>query len=148
MFKPITIIAGVFLLGLTGIIGAWVYFVSGISATYPPIREYDYPKSFSRFKKSMDQLVLTDKKLSYKITAANGSNHYLTLKLTTDSNDFEYNIVYRKTDYWIKKDITEIGLVGAFDKNKIIGGYHYKDRGVKRLVEVFEKEFIDRLSKN
>ncbi len=147
MLKTIAVIVGVALLLF---IGVCTYFVVGISSVYPPIKSYEYPKSIHQLENSMTALAAANKNISFKNTAitgteARGYHYYFTVELKNAANDLEYKIVYDKANNWIKTNTTEIKLVGAFDKINKTGGYKYKDKGVKELATLFEKDFLYRL---
>jgi hypothetical protein len=146
MGKALTVIGVVFMLFC---MGTCAYFVAGVSSTFPPIRQYKYTRSFNQLKQGLDNLSLVNKNMFYKITDTTGDektghNYYVDIKLINHSDTILYNIVYQSTDYFFKKNITEIGVVGAFDIPHSQGGYGYGDgkNGVKELVLKFEKDVL------
>lgn len=54
MRKITVIVCGLILLGF---VGTCVYFVGGVSATYPPIKKYQYGASVSQFEKAFQHYV-------------------------------------------------------------------------------------------
>jgi hypothetical protein len=131
-------------------VGTCIYFVGGVSATYPPLKEYRYRGDFAQLKDDMDKLILVNENLSYIITDTTGNEkigrkYYVTVKSITNSSNIEYRFFYDKTDYWFKKDITEIGLVFVFDNIHKTGGYGYEQNAieVKNLIGKFELEVLN-----
>jgi hypothetical protein len=134
--------------------GTCIYFVAGVSSTFPPIKQYKYSRSFKQLKQDLDNLVSVNKNMLYKITDTTGDektghDYYLEVKLINNTDTILYQIAYQTTDYTFKKNIIEIGVIGAFDMVHDKGGYGYADgNGVKELLLKFEKEVLTPLYKS
>jgi len=131
-------------------IGACVYFVAGITAVSPPIKTYVYRKSITALKDGLKKIAISNKDLSYHagdITGdANiGYRYYINVYIKQANRDLQYTIFYDKTDYWFKKNTTQISLVMAYDRTNDLGGYSLKANGIDSLIKIFEQEIITNL---
>ncbi|MFD0750692.1 hypothetical protein ACFQZS_11095 [Mucilaginibacter calamicampi] len=138
--------------GLILCIGTCVYFVAGVSSTFPPIKTYDYKRNIDEFKSDMNKLAVSNKNILYRITDITGDSntgykYYFDIFIKEPKRNLQYHAFYDKTDYWFKDNKTEIGLVFAYDQTHSVGGYGVNATGIANLIKVFEKEIIYKLPK-
>ena len=149
MYKTFAVIIG---LAFVMLVGTCVYFVAGVSSTYPPLKEYGYSESFFQLKTRLDKLSLENNRMKYEITDTLGAENVgykyrITINLKRGFKDLEYQIFYGETDYWFKKNTTQIGLVFAYNRTDNTGGYGYEGNAeiTKSLVRIFEAEILENL---
>ncbi len=136
------------------VIGTCVYFVAGVSATYPPIRTYDYSGTIDNLKSDLEHLCHDNQNITFVVTDVTGGPeygttyaYYMTIKLKTTSTILEFSIVYDFTNYWFKKDKSQVALIMAYDTAHNLGGYSLKANGIKPFVQVFEHDVMAKLPK-
>lgn len=144
MLKVLYIIFGV---ALIMCIGTCLYFVAGVSATLPPIKQYDYEKNFNQFKSGMNEVVAANKNISYEITdttgdAKTGYRFYISVFIKEEKRTLEYHVYYDKTDFLFKKNKTQLCLIFAYDQTHRLGGYGIKAFGIDNLIRVFEQKVM------
>jgi hypothetical protein len=142
--KLIIIIGSV--LGLVIIISCFVHFVSGVSATYPAIKKYEYSGSFKQLMSNIRNYTSIDSNLSVKITdkvgtKKNGYATYVSIDIKGNPSDIEYSIECEESNSG-KLTKTTISLVEAYDKTHNTGGYNKEAKGIKPLVNNFDINFI------
>ena len=133
-------------------IGTCVYFVAGITTVSPPIKTYNYEKGIGKLKGELIKLSNSNKNITYRVIDITGNadvgfKYYMSVFIQEANRQLEYHFFYDKTDYWFKKDETQIGLVFAYDKTHNVGGYSSDANGVTSLLSVFETQVINRLHK-
>jgi hypothetical protein len=143
MLKTIIKVASV--LFIISFIGGCLYFVGGVSATYAPIKIYDYAGSKDKFETGIRNLTNDHKYISYKITDTVGTRedgyaYYSNITLNRSSNRIEYGVKYEMI-----KDKLEIRLVEAIDLTNLKGGYSKKAAGLDPLLKEFNLEILNRL---
>ncbi|WP_426669071.1 hypothetical protein ACPPVU_22965 [Mucilaginibacter sp. McL0603] len=141
MRKITAIVCGLILLGF---VGTCVYFVGGVSATYPPIKEYKFSGSIEQIGQFLQFFSESNPYLTYKISIRDSSNldvsyRDIEIKLKDSSKNFSYALVCEEND---DKSETIIKLVDAFNETNNIGGYSIESQGVKELLKHFESDFI------
>ncbi|TWR26550.1 hypothetical protein FPZ43_15465 [Mucilaginibacter pallidiroseus] len=119
-----------------------IYFVVGISDTFPPIRVYNCSGRVSEFEAGIDKISKTEKNITYKITDTVGSKDngfamHMTIIITSAKRSIEYNIKYESNDTQ-----TKLALIMANDWASKLGGYGIKADGMYELLSVFEKKII------
>jgi hypothetical protein len=125
--------------------GGCLYFVGGVSATFPPIRTYNYQGSPAQLVAGIKNLSHSDTGVSYEITSTVGSADiglatYMTVMFKTTKRNIEYELKYESED-----SHTKIGLIKAYDQEHNIGGYGIKATGMNEILKVFEKDFLEKL---
>ena len=133
---------------ILAVFGGWLYFVSMFSSVYPPIKEYKFKVSASTLRSTMINVLDNLEKYDYnfKDTVGNvskGYSYYINLKIKGQKMDDRFTFKFYSKK--LQPDISKIDLIGAFDNINKTGGYKLKDPDVKKLVEVFEMEFINKL---
>ncbi len=146
--KLIIIIGSI--LGLVIIISCFVHFVSGVSATYPPIKQYEYSGSFKQLMSNMHNYASVDSNLSVKITdkvgtEKNGYATYVSVDIKSNRSDIEYSIKCEENNSG-KLIKTTISLVQAYNKTQNTGGYSREAKGIKPLIDIFDVDFLTPLS--
>jgi hypothetical protein len=146
--KLIIVISSV--LGLGIIIFLFVHFVSGVSATYPFIKQYEYSGSFKQLMSNFNNYAATNSNLSVKITdkvgtEKNGYATYVSIEMKSNQNDIEYSIKCEE-DNSGKLTKTLINMVEAYDKTHNTGGYSKEAKGIEPLVNNFDVNFLMPLS--
>jgi len=144
MKHVIILISTILVIGL----GSCVYFVSQFSAVYPPIKEYKFQTKSADLRLAIIETLGNPEKFEYKFTdtvgtAQNGFAYYVDLRIKGQQMDYDYTFKYY--DKKGKSGISKIDLIGAFDKISKTGGYKTKDNDVPRLIDIFDKEFMNDL---
>src|ERR1700676_4229830 len=93
--KLIILVASI--LGLVIIISCFVHFVSGVSATFPPIKQYEYSGSFKQLMSNIHNYTSVDSNLRVKNTdkvgtKKNGYATYVSIDMKSKRSDIEYSI--------------------------------------------------------
>ncbi len=128
--------------------GACIYFVAGVSATYSSIATYDYSGNVDTLVRRLHKLTQQKKSLTFTPTDTTGTkekglNYYFKLNWITPAVDtIEYSIELSKTDYWFTKNKTVIELVEAINLTHLSGGYSQTAKGVRPLVDIFDKNIM------
>ena len=96
VLRPILIFFGII---IAIIICVFLYIVTQISATYPPIKEYNYSLSTDYLAKALKTISEKHPNISYKLTDITGSkedgkNYYMDIKIINVGTCYEYNIKY------------------------------------------------------
>lgn len=122
---------------LIGFIAIFIYFVTGVSATYPPIRKYSYSGT-------PDELIGGLRKYSSSIPD-------VTFKVTDTTGDvnnncaFYVSIAVRNVEFTLKceehysndEGNTLVMLVGIYDRIRNVGGYSRDAEEIDVLVDRF-----------
>jgi len=147
MLKPTVIIFGIVVIL---IIGLFIYPFLMISAVYPPLREYEYPVSALKLQSIIFETAQHDTSLLCNITDTTGAkgnfNYYMNIKLKKEGINYLFCINYNdKSKFWNNNQYSELGLVGVFDSTNHYGGYQMQDKGVEKLIDIFDKNFISQI---
>jgi hypothetical protein len=150
MKKAVIIFIGVC---LAGIMGTCIYFVAGVSATFPPIKTYDYPGRITELKSKLDSLCAVNHNISYVFTDTTGGPkyrntyaYYITVYDREPKATFEYAIKYSSTDYHFSDNKTTLSLIMAYDTIRHVGGYGIDAVGIKPLIINFDKNIMSYLT--
>ncbi len=150
MRKAIIIIIGLILMGSIGI---WVYFVAGVSSTFPPIKKYQFTGNVSQLLSGIKEYTAINPNVSLKITDTTGDKErgygiYFDVVEKRSTGDILYNLECEKDNDDGEPTKTLIKLIGVFNtKNYKIGGYGIKGNGVKDMVKDFDAGFLVNLQK-
>jgi len=126
-------------------IGIFIYFVSSISSTYPPIKEYGYTGTKTQFIISIREYADTDPKLTFKITDTTGNvNNDFAIYAIVEIGNIEYKL--RCEDSQSGKKKTTIKVISAYDVDNKVGGYTKDAQGVDALLKRFELEILTPLN--
>ena len=136
----------VFLLAVLIVIGFFIYFVAGVSSTYPPIKKYEYAGTINQLTTNIRNYASVNSDVSFKITdkvgsPQNGYATYGTIKTKGHGSDIEYSIKCEESNSGnlIK---TTISLVEAYDITRNVGGYSKEAKGIEPLVNNFDVNFL------
>jgi hypothetical protein len=144
--KKITLI--LFPIFLIGFIAAFIYFVTGITATSPPIKEYGYSGTAKHLISSFQQYAVTNPELTLRITDTTGNvNNGYAIFMTVEVKNMEFSLKVEEDNSSIKYKTT-IKLVLAYDKSHNVGGYSKDAEGVDDLVDIFDREILVPLKSN
>ena len=138
---------------LASIIGTCIYFVAGVSSTFPPIKEYEFSGSVDQLLAGIREYTILNPNAKLTITDTtggkeNGYGIYMDVELKKDTSLLLYNLECEKIDQNNNPPKTLIKLIGAFNKhNYKVGGYGIKGIGVKGMIDDFEIEFLMRLKR-
>ena len=126
-----------------------IYFVTGISAVYPPMKEYNFSLNVDELVKKIDNIDKDDSNLNFEIkdttgTTEKGFRYYANLYLKDNTTSYTFNLFYDQSD----KEHSKLGLVGAFDNSHKFGGYQNNSKDIQKLITIFESRFIDRINDN
>ena len=119
-----------------------VYFVGGISATTPPIRQYKFDGSAQEFRAGINKLHKSDTTIKFKDEETVGdevSRYAYRFKINQCENNAcnEYYVKYED-----EKTGSRISLISAFDEGYKLGGYGIKAVGIKPLLIQFETSIL------
>lgn len=132
-------------------LGKCIYFVAGMSATFPPIRIYEYQGDSVHFVNSIYHLTTICSEVSIKDTEKvgvreNGYALYMTIEDKIDTNNIEYGLKIEKSDK-DKPSPIKVSLTSLFDETRGLGGYGIKAVGMQKLLYDFEHNFLAELNK-
>lgn len=124
-----------------------------MSATYPPLKTYDYELTDDELYQELANVVSNNPSWTLMITDSTGDmnnrKYYCQLYKTTPNDSLSFSIFFQKTDYLFnKRTKSELGLVRAWDNIQWKGGYKMGDPEVETLVNLFEDNIIDKLQSN
>lgn len=132
------------------IIGGFIYFVGGVSSTYPPIRKYEYKGGLDQFITSIHDYASTTPTVQYEITDTVGSKDngyatYIHIEVRNTPSDIEFELKCEEDKHSGIQTKTAISLVGAYDKTKNIGSYSKDAKDADILAKQFELTVLKRL---
>jgi hypothetical protein len=133
------------------IIGGFAYFVGGVSATFPPIKKYQYAGTVSQFEKKFNHFVSLHSDLKCEFSRRDSLRYEdgsrdLTIQLTRNGNAIEYSLVCDNDSGKVVN--TELKLVEAYNKTTIQGGYSAKAKGIEPLVGYLEDTLLTQFCRN
>ncbi|MBT1696855.1 hypothetical protein KK083_08230 [Fulvivirgaceae bacterium PWU4] len=131
------------------VVGYMLYFVIGISSTFPSIKEYHFATSQASF----------EEKLTARINASNGWSLENTDTVKGEKGDACYwaSLTYQENGQHLKYDIKYCAdgddsnndkkcfllyIVGAFDYVNKSGGYKSSDKDVSELLQVLDRALL------
>jgi len=134
------------------VFGGLLYFATQISATYPPIKEYEFEIPVSDLRIAIKEALKERDKFEYEFTDTvgnkeNGYAYYISLRIKGLKMDNYYTIKYEEDEkgFWNKTIISKIKLISAFDKIHNTGGCKSEDTDVAKMTTIFESKFIDKI---
>jgi hypothetical protein len=135
------------------VIGYGIYFVSQISAVYPPLKEYDFSVNAMELQAMIFEVDQADTNLYCTITDTIGLKDDRTYCMAIGFKKLGVNygvrISYADHKKFLSNTInSELRLIGVYDSTNKLGGYLPEDNGVPKLIDVFEKEFVSKLEGN
>lgn len=121
-----------------------LFFVSQISAVYPPLKEYQYPMSALGLQNLIFNIDKADTNLNCLISDTVGIPddiaYHMDIRLKIEDVTYDFHIKYNDTKkFWSNSVNSELGLIDVYDSTHKIGGYRPKDNGVPILIDIFEK---------
>lgn len=130
-----------------------IYFATQMSATYPPLKTYDYGLTYDELYQKLANVNSSNPAWTFMITDSTGEvdnrRYYCQLYKRTPTDSLTFNIFFQKTDRLFDKRMkSEIGLVRAWDNIQWKGGYKMDDPEVEALVILFEDDIISKLQSN
>jgi hypothetical protein len=150
MRKIIYIIPGLIVIGF---IGTCIYFVAGVSSTFPPIKKYQFSGSVNQLLSGIKEYTSIDRNVTLKITDTTGNERngyaiYMDVEVKGLTGDILYGLKCGKSNDDGEPATTLIQLISAFNaKDYKIGGYGIKGIGVKNMVKDFDTGFLVELQK-
>ena len=128
-----------------------IYFASQLSSTYPPLKDYEYSVTARQMENVIFQIAKEDTSYRCQLTDSTGTelnrSYYFDITLKTgNANYLFYATLENKDKLWNNANYCNLGLVGAFDKTKNLGGYKNNREEIKNLVDLFEKTLIYRIN--
>jgi hypothetical protein len=133
--------------------GAFVYFVTGVSATGAPIKKYQFFGTINQLLTGLQKYASNNPDMTFKITdttgnQTNGYAIYMEIKMLRDEHHIQYTLKCEKNTDNSNDVETKVELVFAYDATFISGGYQKNARGVKVLVDYFDTDFLVGLENN
>ena len=118
------------------VIAIFIYFVTGISSTYSPIREYKFSGNVDQFLIAIRKYASTNPDMVFKITDTTGNEKKgFATYISIETKNIEYSLKFENNN---TGNNTSIKLVGAYDINRNVGGYSKSAKGMDSLVKQFE----------
>lgn len=136
-------------LALICVIGFFIYFVSGVSATYPPIREYEYMGTTSQLIDGLRKYASTDSDVVFKVTDTTGykkTGYAIYMDIKTGNIKYGLKCEEQNAEGNLRK--VNISLVEALDTAQLIGGYSKGAKGIDALVDNFNSTILKALKNN
>ena len=148
MTKVLAVVVGT--ISFMVVIGG-IYFIVGISSVYDPIKKYEYNGSESQLVQNISSYANSNRSVDFEFKDITGNKKsgfafYYDLTLNTGGKSCEYNLKFEETRNAVLHRTT-ISLVGAHDFKRGLGGYKINEKGVKKLIDAFERNVIDSLNK-
>lgn len=139
-------------LGIIAVVYMIILFTQ-MSATYPPLKTYDYALTNDELYKELSNVVLSKPEWTLLMTDSTGSiddrRYHCKLIKRTSTDSLTFSVYYEDVDHWFDtKTKSEISLVSAWDNIQWTGGYKLDDPQVKILLDLFEKEIVSQLHSN
>jgi len=136
-------------LALIGFISIFVYFVSGVSSTYPPIKQYIYSGTTDQLIVGIRKYTSTNLGVTFTITDTTGNkeNGYATyMNIETKNVEYSLKCEEQNSDGNLSKTI--VSLVFAYDRAKNVGGYSKQAKGIGALTDKFDLNVLKPLKDN
>jgi hypothetical protein len=132
--------------GIALAIGGFVYFVSGVSSTFPPIKQYEFNGNVKQLITGIKSFVSRNSSMKFYLTDTtgnenNGYAYYATLRI---NDSLEYNLKFEDQDDNILK--IDVALIFAYNNINNKGGYSDKAQGIGSIINNFNNCFIKPLS--
>lgn len=137
------------ILGLVGLLIIW--FAGQVSAVYDPIKSYTYPLTRDDLKERIVQTTKINPNFTFELTDSTGTDindlsYYAHILFKAENEEYEFQIKFnKKSSFWDSEIQSQIALTAAFDKVRRTGGYQREDPEVERLVDIFERQIINKL---
>src|SRR6267154_3028601 len=138
--------------GTVGFFGPFAYFVGGVSSVYDPLKSYSYSLTKDELEQRLIQTIKANPNLTFHPTDTTGTDrsdldYHADILIKIGIEEYEFNIKYNKESRLCDNKVkSEISLIGAFDIGHKTGGYIPEAPGVDRLINIFEKAIIEKLS--
>ena len=131
------------ILGILAFIGAFVYFVSGVSGTAAPIKKYQCSVNVDQFIKGLRKYTADHPDMTFNVTdtvgsQANGYAYYSDITMIKDGLHLEYSLEFENEVGMTSK----VELVSALDLTNLSGGYRSGAHGIVVLVSYFDSNFL------
>lgn len=134
---------------VTAIVGYILYFVIGISSTFPPIKEYKFDVSKVDFEQKLINRINDSQgwyfEESDSIKGINSEDCYwASLFFKRNEQHLEYIIKYCGDSHALKNSERCLSLyvIGALDYANKSGGYKLKDKDVENLIEHLDRALL------
>jgi hypothetical protein len=134
-------------------IGAFVYFVSGVSGASAPIKKYWYSGNIGQLIAGLRKYTSNSPDMTFKVTdtvgwPAEGYAIYMNIKTMYDGHHIEYSLECEKNNDNGDPNTTKIELVVAYDATTLTGGYRDKAAGIRAIIKNFDENFLVGLQKS
>lgn len=144
-----SLIIAIILGGVALAIGSIIYFVSGVSATYPPIKVYQLTENVSQSVNIIQGFVSKKPGMKFSITDTTGTKeegyaYYATLRI---NDSLEYSLKFEDKDGSSSFGVTNMALILAYNNVTIRGGYSKQAKGVTSIICHFDDLVINSLRK-
>ena len=143
------------IIGFVVVILLWlIYFATQISATYDPLKSYQFSMTKEELEERLLQTVKSNPKMTLNPKDSTGTDkeylhYYADISVKGGTDDYEFTISYYKRDSrWDSKAKSEVSLIGAFDRANKTGGYKAESTDVEQLIAVFESQVISKIDEN
>lgn len=140
MRKTILITIGV---ALIVFIAIFLYFVTGVSSTYAPIKQYEYSGTTDQLITVIRKYASTNSGITFEITDTTGNkkNGYATY-MSIEAKNIEYSLKCEEQNSDSNLSKTIVSLVGAYDKSRNIGGYSTEAKGISGMIDKFDLNIL------
>lgn len=140
-------------IGFGVVIFIWlIYFATQLSATYDPIKSYQYSMTREELQERLFKTVSSYPNMTLHLKDTTGTDkeylhYYADILVEGGSENYMFTIsFYKKDSPWEDSFKSEVSLIGAFDRVKRTGGYKVEDPDVEKLIAVFESRIISKIN--
>lgn len=133
-------------IALLFVIGMFIYFTSGVSSLYPPIKEYEYSGNMNQLISGIQDFTSRNSNIIFTITDTVGSSDYkyglyFEIRIKDNNRNISYELKYENNN----RKLSKIKLIGAHDETNKRGGYKINEPEVKALLNYFDSKFLTKL---
>jgi hypothetical protein len=135
------------------LISGLIYFATQVSATYDPLKTYQFPLTREELQEGLIKTVNANPNLSFHIKDTTGADkenlhYYADILMEGGTEKYEFSVSYnRKERLWDNNVRSEVSLIGVFDNVRSTGGYKKEDTDAEKLIKVFESQVINKIEK-
>ena len=130
------------------LIAFFIYFVTGVSYTSPPIRQYEYLGTTNQLIDGFRKYASTNSDVAFKITDTTGSKKFgYAIYMRIETKNIEYHLKCKEQYADGNLSKITISLGSAIDKARNIG-YSKGAKGIDAIVDNFDSNVLKPLKNN
>ena len=122
-----------------------------MSAVYDPMKTYQLQLTENEVHTQLT--TISHLKPNLKITFADsigtekeGRDYHCDIDFKDETNEYAFHFIYKRNSHGDKSVKSEIELINAIDFGLKIDIHEINHKEAARLIDIFEREFIDKLS--